>query len=340
MMPTSRALLLVVALSSAQIQANTIETLEVLSKPYANWVTLDATIEAVKAATVSAQTSGRIIKLNYDVNDIVPEGAALLEMTSKEQGAELASFEAELAKANALNNEAQAQYTRYKELFPKGAISKGAMDEATANAKATEQAVRAAQARVVKATESLKYTVVSAPFSGIVTERLVQLGESISPGQPLLSGFSQHQMRAITHVPQRYINQLKDAPQFRVHLSDGHEFTSTDLTIFSFADPVSHSYQVRINLPKDEANLQPGVWAKATFKNGERERIQLPISALLTMNELSSVYLKQGNEFVLTQVRVTEPVEGEVEVLAGLRSGDKVAVDAYQVLLNKPSRSE
>lgn len=252
----------------------------------------------------------------------------------------MASFEAELAKANALNNEAQAQYTRYKELFPKGAISKGAMDEATANAKATEQAVRAAQARVVKATESLKYTVVSAPFSGIVTERLVQLGESISPGQPLLSGFSQHQMRAITHVPQRYINQLKDAPQFRVHLSDGREFTSTDLTIFSFADPVSHSYQVRINLPKDEANLQPGVWAKATFKNGEREKIQLPISALLTMNELSSVYLKQGNEFVLTQVRVTEPVDGEVEVLAGLRSGDKVAVDAYQVLLNKSSRPE
>ena len=331
----SRVLFLLLALASTQVQAASVETIEVLTKPYANWVTLDATIEAVKAATVSAQTSGRIVKLNYDVNDVVPEGAALLEITSKEQGAELASFEADLAKARALNVEALAQYKRYKELFPQGAISKGAMDEATANAKATEQAVTAAQARVIKASESLKYTVVSAPFSGVVTERFVELGETVSPGQALLSGFSASQMRAITQVPQRYINQLKNSPEFLVRLSDGREFTSTDLTIFSFADPVSHSYQVRINLPENEANLQPGTWAKASFKNGDREKIQLPASALLTMNELSSVYLKQGEAFVLTQVRVTEPLDGEVEVLAGLKSGDKVAVDAYQVLLSK-----
>ena len=331
----SRVFFLLLALASTQVQAASVETIEVLTKPYANWVTLDATIEAVKAATVSAQTSGRIVKLNYDVNDVVPEGAALLEITSKEQGAELASFEADLAKARALNVEAQAQYKRYKELFPQGAISKGAMDEATANAKATEQAVTAAQARVIKASESLKYTVVSAPFSGVVTERFVELGETVSPGQALLSGFSASQMRAITQVPQRYINQLKNSPEFLVRLSDGRELISKDLTIFSFADPVSHSYQVRINLPENEANLQPGTWAKASFKNGEREKIQLPTSALLTMNELSSVYLKKGEEFVLTQVRVANPLDGEVEVLAGLKSGDKVAVDAYQVLLNK-----
>lgn len=330
-----RVLLVLLTFSGVQVQATSLETIEVMSKPYANWVTLDATIEAVKAATVSAQTSGRIVKLNYDVNDIVPEGAALLEITSKEQGAELASFEADLAKARALNVESQAQYKRYKELFPQGAISKGAMDEATANAKATEQAVSAAQARVIKATESLKYTVVSAPFSGIVTERFVELGETVSPGQPLLSGFSANQMRAITQVPQRYINQLKNAPEFLVRLNDGRELTSRDLTIFSFADPVSHSYQVRINLPENEANLQPGTWAKALFQNGEREKIQLPVSALITMNELSSVYLKQGEAFVLTQVRVGEPLNGEVEVLAGLKSGDTVAMDAYQVLLNK-----
>lgn len=319
----------------SQVYATSLETIEVISKPHANWVTLDATIEPVKAATVSAQTSGRIVKLNYDINDIVPEGAALLEITSKEQGAELASFEADLAKAKALNVEAQAQYQRYRELFPQGAISKGVMDEATANAKAAAQAVSAAHARVIKAMESLKYTVVTAPFAGVVTERFVELGETVTLGQPLLSGFSVNQMRAITQVPQRYINQLKNAPEFTIRLNDGRELISKDLTIYSFADPMSHSYQVRINLPKNDVNLQPGTWAKAIFKNGEREKIQLPISALITINELSSVYLKQGERFVLTQVRVTEPQNGEVEVLAGLNPGDTVAMDAYQVLLTQ-----
>lgn len=331
----SRTLVTLFVFSSFTAKAAPLETLEVMSKPHANWISLDATIEAVKAATVSAQTPGRIVKLNYDVNDVVPEGAALLEITSKEQGAELASYEADLAKAMALNVEAQAQYQRFKELFPKGAIAKGAMDEATANAKAAEQAVSAAKARVIKATESLKYTVVSAPFSGIVTERLVELGETVSVGQPLLSGFSPSQMRAITQVPQRYIQQLKNAPEFIVHLQDGRDIISRDLTIFSFADPVTHSYQVRINLPKDEANLQPGTWVKAHFKHGEREKIQLPTSALISINELSGVYLKKAEQFVLTQVRVTEPLDGEVEVLAGLKSGDIVAMDAYQVLLEQ-----
>ncbi|MGL4835230.1 MAG: efflux RND transporter periplasmic adaptor subunit [Shewanella sp.] len=331
----SRSFMLLLALSSGALQANTIATIEVQNKPYANWLTLDATVEAVKAATVSAQTSGRIIKLHYDVNDIVPEGAALLEITSKEQGAELASFEADLAKARALNSEAQAQYQRYQALFPQGAISKGAMDEAIANAKSTQEAVSAAQARVIKATESLKYTVVYAPFSGILTKRLVEVGETVSPGQALLSGFSTEQMRAITHIPQRYINQLPKNNEFQIRLQDGRELTATDITVFSFADPQSHSYQVRINLPKDQLNIQPGAWVKASVKLGESNKIQLPVSALITMNELSSVYRQQGNRFVLTQVRIAEPVNGEVEVLAGLKAGDKIALDAYQVLLNK-----
>lgn len=97
----SRTLFTLLAFSTLTTQAASLETLEVMSKPHANWLTLDASIEAVKAATVSAQTSGRIVKLNYDVNDVVPEGAALLEITSKEQGAELASYEADLAKATA-----------------------------------------------------------------------------------------------------------------------------------------------------------------------------------------------------------------------------------------------
>ncbi|MGL5389869.1 MAG: efflux RND transporter periplasmic adaptor subunit, partial [Shewanella sp.] len=151
----------------------------------------------------------------------------------------------------------------------------------------------------------------------------------------LLSGFSSEQMRAITYVPERYIKQLQGVREFQVRLGDGRELTSNDIKVFSFAEPKTHSYQVRINLPANQAHIQPGTWAKASVKLGESQKIQLPVSALITMNELSSVYRQQGDSFVLTQVRITEPVNGEVEVLAGLKAGDLVALDAYQVLLKK-----
>ncbi len=326
------ALFICLSMVSTQLHATSIETLSVVDSKQTKWIELDSKLEAVKAATVSAQTSGRIIKLNYDINDIVEEGASLLEITSKEQGAGLAGAEADYAKAMARYNEAQLQRSRYEALFPKGAISQGAMDEAIANAESAQEAVRGAKARIIQATESLKYTVVNAPFSGIVTKRHVEQGETVSPGQPLFSGFSMSQMRAITHVPQRYIAALKQHPEFIVTLSDGRQFTSDSLTIFSFADPQSHSYKVRIDLPENEPGLMPGMWAKARFSAGTRSSMLIPSSALLKQNELSAVYLKQGDDFVLNQVRLGSYQGKNVEILAGLKAGDVIAGDAYQAL--------
>ena len=335
--PISLATPFVLVLASFTVFADTnldssdIKTISVSSRMQTQWVVLDANIEAVKAATVSAQTSGRIVKLNYDVNDEVPSGAALLEITSKEQGAELAGAEADYAKAKAQDVEAQAQLRRYAELFPQGAISKGSMDEATANARSTEQAVSAAQARIVKATESLKYTVVSAPFSGIITQKHVEQGETVSPGQALLSGFATDEMRAVTHVPERYINILNQQPQMIVTLSDGQEFQSQDLSIFSFANPSSHSYQVRIKLANPDQKIKPGTWAKVRFAANERPQMTIPASALITVNELYAVYRKQADKFVLNQVRIGKQQAGEVDILSGLQDNDEIALDATRV---------
>ena len=314
------------------------ETIKVLLSDHTRWIELDAKLEAVKAATVSAQTSGRVLSLHYDVNDIVPHGAPLLEITSKEQGAALAAAEAELAKAIAQDTQAQLTRQRYAALFPQGAISQGNMDEAIAQAKSAEQAVSAANANIVRANESLTYTSVSAPFSGIVTHRYVEEGETISPGQALLSGFSLSQMRAVTQVPQRYIDALKQQPEFAITLNDGRSFQSEKLTIFSFADPQSHSYKVRILLPKGEANLMPGMWAKAKFKAGVTRSITLPKSALIERGELSAVYRQLGERFVLNQVRVGKTDSHNVEILSGLDEGDTVALDAYQVLLSQQTK--
>ena len=328
------------ALAGEAPAVNNDSTVTVSYQPYPNWVALDAVIEPTKAATVSAQTSGRIVKLNYDVNDIVAENAALLEITSKEQGAQLASAEAEYAKANAQNIEAQAQLKRYKTLFPQGAISEGSMDEAEANAKSTQQAVSAAKAGIIQATESLKYTAVSAPFAGVVTKRHVEQGETVSPGQALYSGYSLKQMRAVTQVPQRYINALKSHPQFKLTLADGTEVISDKLNLFSFVDPVSHSYKVRIELPSNIDGLIPGSLIKAQFVSGQRQTMFIPGSALITINDLTGVYLQQNDKWVLNQIRLGQQDGDSFEVLAGLSNGDVIATDAYQTLLRLQKQSK
>lgn len=301
------------------------------------YVVLDGTIEPVKSATVSAQTSGRIVKLNFDVNDMVPAGAALLEITSKEQGAELAAAEASFARAKALDVEAQQTLTRYQALFPQGAISKGAMDQAIANAKSSQQAAAAASAQVTKARENLKYTVVTSPYAGVMTARHVEEGETVTLGQPLLSGYATDKMRAVVQVPQQYRQAIVDGGTVMLTLADGREFSVDNPQIFGFTDSQSHAYKVRLPLPNGTPALLPGSWIKARFKIGTRPRLQIPTSALYSVNELTGVYLKTDHGYMLQQVRIGAQHHGMVEVLAGLTISDVIADNAYQVLLQRSS---
>ena len=295
-------------------------------------VVLDATIEAVDQATLSAQTSGRVTKVNFDTNDYVKKGSVILEITSEGQGAQLAGAEAEVLRTQALYNESRLAYQRYKKLFPQGAISKGKLDQAEAAANTNKQFVRAAQANLKQAQESLDYTIIKAPYSGVVTKRFVEVGETINPGSPLFSGMSLNKLRAVTEIPQRYLQAVHDTPEFVITLANGKQLLSTEITLFNYADQQSHAFKVRINLPQSKQLILPGMWVKAQFISGTRQTITIPKSAVLTNNELNAVYRDVNGKAVLTQIRLGKELDGYVEVLAGLQDGDKISINAYQKL--------
>ena len=295
-------------------------------------VVLDATIEAIDKATLSSQTSGRIIKINFDTNDYVEKDSIILEITNKEQGAQLAAAEADVLRAQASYNEAKLTYDRYKKLFPKGAISQGQLDQAKTAAETNQQVIYAAQANLTKAKESLDYTIIRAPYSGVVTERHVEMGETVNPGQPLFSGMSLKNLRAVTEIPQRHLQALRDNPAFIITLNDGSKLFSENITPFNYADAQSHAFKVRVDLPATEKLLLPGMWVKAEFISGKSNMIRIPSSAVLTNNELNAVYRDVNGKAVLTQVRVGNTQDQEIEILAGLHAGDKISIDAYQKL--------
>ncbi|MCG6200399.1 efflux RND transporter periplasmic adaptor subunit [Psychromonas antarctica] len=301
-------------------------------------VVIDATIEAVNKATLSAQTSGRVRQIYFDTNDYVTQGSVILEITNKEQGALLAVAEAEVYRTQALYNEATLTYQRYKKLFPKGAISQGQLDQAEAAAKTNKQLTLAAQANLNKAKESLDYTIIKAPYSGIVTARHVEVGETITPGQPLFSGMSLQKLRAVTEIPQRHLEALRKNPEFIITLNDGSQLVSDKITLFNYADQQSHAFKVRIELPETTHLLLPGMWVKVQFVSGERQSITIPRSAILNNNELNAVYRDVNGKALLTQVRLGTIAEDSVEVLAGLKQGDVISVDAYKKLQQLESK--
>jgi len=292
----------------------------------------EAVIEAVQQATLAAETTGRIRQINFDVDDVVAKGDLLLRFTDKEQRAGLARAEANLKSAMARQREMQAEYARIESVFAKKLVAKSAMDKAAADLKTANERVKAAEADVKQARERLEYTVVRAPYAGIVTQRHVNVGERVRPGTPLMTGYSLAKLRATASVPQSLVEAVRRHGRAAVYLDSapqGSRLESDRLTVYPYADPASHSFTVRVELGAAAKGYYPGMFAKAEFAVGERSRLLVPAAAVVHRSEVTAVYVVGENgEVGFRAVRLGEVFpDGRREVLAGLSDGERVALD-------------
>jgi RND family efflux transporter MFP subunit len=287
----------------------------------------DGTVEAVNKATVSAQTGGRIAEVFYDVDDYVEPGAPIVRFTDVEQQSALKQARAALDEAKARNAQAEEEFKRAAGLYESGSSSKREYDQALAARDAARARVASAQSAVATAEQQLEYTLVRAPYAGIVTARHVQVGETVTVGQPLMSGLSLEKLRVVVDVPQQVAAQVREHRKAYVQTADGR-VEAVGVTIFPFADSASNTFRVRVDLPDGQFALYPGMFVKVAFVIGRTHRLLVPTAALIRRSEVTGVYVVDGQGRVrMRQVRVGGTFGDRTEVLAGLADGESVADD-------------
>jgi RND family efflux transporter MFP subunit len=288
---------------------------------------LDGRIEAVNQGTVAAQTSGRVTEILYDVNDFVPAGAVIVRIRATEQRAGLLQAEAGLREATAREIEARQRYDRVVAMVEKKLVAQAALDEASANHDATRAQLAAARAALQSAQEGVSYTEIRAPYAGIVTKRNVQLGETVSPGTPLMSGLSLQFLRVAVDVPQSIVEQVRRIRKAAVYV-DGRRVEASKLTVFPQAEAVSNTFRARLELPENAADLYPGMFVKVAFVVGEAERLLVPATAVVDRGDVTAVYVIDADgRTSLRQIRPGHRFDGKVEVLAGLSAKERIATD-------------
>jgi RND family efflux transporter MFP subunit len=308
--------------------APALDTLEVRPERAPRERIWDGVVEAVNQATLSAQTAGRVLELPYDVDDYVPAGAVVVRFTDVEQQAAQRQAQAQLAAAQAAFREAQADFERISGIYERKLVAKAQLDAATARRDGARAALEAAQAAARSSAEQVDYTVIRAPYSGIVVRRHVQVGEAVRPGQPLISGLSLGQLRVQVDVPQSDIAAIRERLAASVVLDDGaRRIDAREVVAFPYADPQTHTFKVRLELPEAETGLHPGMTVKVAFAVGEAERLLVPDAALVRRGEVSAVYVVDAKGATLRQVRLGHRFGERWEVLAGLAAGERVASD-------------
>jgi RND family efflux transporter MFP subunit len=287
---------------------------------------VDGVVEAIDDAVLAAQTSGRVVRIVHDVGSKVAAGTVLLEITGSEQRAGLRSAESAVTGTRSAVTEAIAQYDRVKALYDEHIAAKSQYDNAVAARDRALAAAGAADSALTAARESVAHTEVRAPFSGIVSRRMVEVGETVEPGHPLIAIVSPKTLRVAFNVPATIADAVRNADRASVILSNG-TLPLHPLIIYPEAGGDTATLRARAELPPD-TGLTPGTPVRVDLPTMASEHLTVSNAAIVRRSEVTGVYIvdPQGATS-LRYVRLGHENGGRTEVISGLSAGESVALD-------------
>lgn len=272
----------------------------------------------------------KVIEVNVTAGQEVHKGDLLVKLDSSTWQNRKEMAEAKLKSAQALRDDAQKTYDRIKEVVKLGAATVTEADNAKYRFEAAQAEASAAGRALDEAVMNLGYTQILAPMDAVVIDKRADVGDTVAPGQILVSLYDQ--MQLIANVREGLIKRLKPGQTIGVYLEDlGAACEGTISEIVPQADPVTRTFQVKVVGPC-HAGVRPGMYAKLLVPLGDKRVLVIPPEALVQVGQLTMVDVAgaQGPERRYVQRGATIHLLGTryVQILSGLKPGEKVALSA------------
>jgi len=346
----------------AQNQGATDSVITVPSIPVGAAVSLGGTVVPFKEVTFSAQIPGRIESIAGEEGDHFESGAELIAIDDDDLLAQRRSAWANLANAEAALRNAGVQYSR-EIISPyggqqndamggmsslmqnftnpmQGMMGSGASPGYDRYAQRYQSGTQVEQARSqIVAARSAIDTIDTkirdaksvAPFDGVITRKLVEVGDPMQPGQPMLNFADMSKLQIKVEVPARLMPGVKKGMVFPARLDVGDvDIQARVAQVFPIADPDRHTVTVKMDLPQGVPG-GPGMYAEVMINDVNAKVRELPVvprNALVWRGSLPGIYvLNENNQRELRLVRTGDDVGADgVAILSGLRAGERVVV--------------
>lgn len=288
---------------------------------------LDGRVEGVNQATVSAQTGGEVVAVIRDLGDRAAAGEVVLRLRGVQQQAGLQHAEAGFNEAQARATEAAARLARIRSLFERKAVARATLDEAVAAHDSAQARVAAARATVSVAREGVAYAAVTAPFAGVITDRFVSPGTIVAPGSALFGIAGTDRLRVVTDLPERFAEIVRTRQEVDVLVGDRRVRAQAPIVQPRASD--TGAVGLRVDLPPGVDGLHPGMVVKLAVATGEAQPLRIPVASVVERGEVTGVYVfdASSGRTSFRQVRLGRRFGHEIDVLAGLQSGDSIARD-------------
>jgi membrane fusion protein, multidrug efflux system len=297
--------------------------------------TAEGVVEAVRQSTIAAQVPARIVEMRVRAGDAVKAGQVLVRLDPRTAADQLASSQAQVAAAQAQLEAARNDFERNRRLFEKQYISRAAMEQAEAQYKAAQAQAKATTAQAGVASTASSFSTLVAPYAGVVATVSAEVGDMASPGVPILTVYDPSELRVVAQLPESYAQYVAADRPVRIAIpgnaGEARTLDAARVVVLPTANPATHTREARLALPAGAPGMAPGMFARATFPLtlAQTAQITVPASALVRRPEFAAVYVVDANgRPQLRQVRLGRESGDAVEILTGLKPGERVAADA------------
>lgn len=316
----------------ASVQA-TVISVKMASLPIL--ATSPGNVIAQQQAMISSRLMGFLREINVQEGQHVQVGQKLFAVDPTDIQGQMTMARAGLSQAEAAQADAKNDYDRFGALYKDEAIPKMQWDKIRLQYQMSQQQVSMARAGYETASSQMRYATVTAPFAGVITQKMANAGAMAAPGQPVLMLENTDKLQVQTSVSNDVYAQLKLGASVNISAEgQSADIVGTIANLVPSADPVTHSHLVKIDLPKGNA-LRSGSFAQVAFNLGARDGLRVPDSVVITRAGITGVFVVDAQGIAkYRMVRTGAANAGQVEILAGLAVGEKVVTSSVSALQN------
>jgi RND family efflux transporter MFP subunit len=297
---------------------------------------LPGTLQAYVESPIYARTNGYLKKWYHDIGSRVNKGDLLADIDTPEVDQQLDQAKADLVTAQANEHLSQITETRYSELLKTDGVSKQEVDNATGDLAAKQAIVQSSQANVRRLSELKSFQKVYAPFSGVVTQRNVDIGTLINAGnggtsQQLFYLAQTDPIRVYVNVPEAYAPSIHKGLGAYLELAQypGQKFQGEVVRTAEAIDLTTRTLLTEVDVPNKTGLLLPGGYAQVHLQvHVQGERLQVPVNALLFRSEgLRAVVIDSNHRVRLQALAIGRDYGTSLEVLTGLKHDDWIVLN-------------
>ena len=302
------------------------KTVTVSAQPMPRYVTLTGSLVADRESAVAADVSGKVLSVLVDRGSIVKAGTTLLVLDKR--SASIRSREAaanvELARSQA--SLAREECTRADGLLATGALGKAEYDRIKNQCDTSASSYEAAQARREAAIQSLGDAVIKAPFDGVVSERLVNVGEYVQPQTQVVKLVAVDPIRLQLNVPESLLGNIGAGTTVELSVSafPDHWFTGTIRYISAALRERSRDLLVEAVVPNPDQKLRPGMFALSRLPLPKDDAPVVPQASVKVEGDLARLFVEKNGTLEERIVELGAREADVVEIRKGVTAGESV----------------